>query len=307
MPVKINSFGGPLVWGLRKIGSRYTTAISYKIVENYRKKKTDNYIGKFFSGNGDIPVFKFLMLETVNRCNGKCDFCPANALFDKRKYQMMPMETVEHILDDLVRIGWKGTIFPQVNNEPFIDKRIIDIIRMCKDKLPESKIYIITNGTLLTKEILDQIREYVDVIVINDYSASYRLSPNVLDVYKYVKKRKLEYKSIDITIARRYTKEILSTRAGNAPNKPKKTININKPCIYPFTDMIVFPTGNVGLCCNDCNEITKMGNVFEKSLIDIWNDTPFTNVRKKMRSGRMNYSFCKECDVVDAGSREKVI
>ena len=79
------------------------------------------------------------------------------------------------------------------------------------------------------------------------------------------------------------------------------------PCIYPFTDLIIFPDGQVGMCCNDCFEVTAFGDVTQDRLRDIWRNEKFTELRKAMRQGREHYPFCVECDVVDAGSREKII
>ena len=100
---------------------------------------------------------------------------------------------------------------------------------------------------------------------------------------------------------------MLSTRAGTAPNKHKKNNNIESPCLYPFTDLIVYPNGSVGMCCNDCFEVTNMGNVNHEDIRDIWIGEKFTELRLKMKSSRMNSLFCSECDVVDAGYREKEI
>lgn len=99
----------------------------------------------------------------------------------------------------------------------------------------------------------------------------------------------------------------MATRAGKAPNKPKKNNRINNPCIYPYTDLVIFPDGEVGMCCNDCFEETHFGNVRDNSLVEVWNNEKFTDLRNKMRNGRDSYLFCKECDVVDAGGREKLI
>ena len=71
--------------------------------------------------------------------------------------------------------------------------------------------------------------------------------------------------------------------------------------------MIIFPDGQVGMCCNDCKEITNFGNAESENLFDIWRNEKFKALREAMRKGRDNYGFCRECDVVDAGSREKVI
>lgn len=65
--------------------------------------------------------------------------------------------------------------------------------------------------------------------------------------------------------------------------------------------------GKVGLCCNDCFEITNYGNVETQKLSEIWNCAEFVYVREQMQKGRQYFEFCKECDVVDTGFREKII
>lgn len=164
-----------------------------------------------------------------------------------------------------------------------------------------------TNGTLLSIEKLEQLSENLDVLIINNYSNAYRLSEKNREIYKYVKKNPVKFKNIKITINRRYTDEILATRAGNAPNKRMKNNNVVSPCIYPYTDMTIYPDGKIGLCCNDCYEVTDYGNVLEESLEAIWKNEKFRQVRELMKKGRSNFLFCKECDVVDTGFREDLI
>lgn len=101
-------------------------------------------------------------------------------------------------------------------------------------------------------------------------------------------------------------KEIIRIYKENAPNKPKKNVMINAQCLYPFTDMIIFPDGKVGLCCNDCFELTDYGNVMEESLTTIWGSKRFRKLCNVMKNGR-NFPFCVECDVMDAGERERTI
>lgn len=306
MPIKIHSFGGIMIWELRKYHSQLTSKISLTVAGRFRKAKINAYIGKFLDA-ADPPCFRFLMLETLNRCNGKCEFCPANVNVEKREYKKMSDELFHKIINDLIEMKWTGSIFLQVNNEPLIDTRILTFASEIRNKLSGVYICIITNGTLLS---IDKVREMVplvDELIINDYSTKYALDSHLKEIYKYVKKNKVTFKNIDISINRRYNGEILATRAGTAPNKPKKNNHITFPCIYPFTDMIIFPDGKVGMCCNDCFEVTDFGDANKESLLKIWKNDRFGRLREKMRNGRNCCKFCKECDVVDAGSREKEI
>lgn len=199
-----------------------------------------------------------------------------------------------------------GHIYLDINNEPLIDKRIEAFSKYIKDKT-SAKVVVITNGTLLQESRIDELFKYIDEIIINDYGEKYRLSATHRNIYQYIKKNRKKFDHVKVTINRRYAKEILATRAGYAPNKPKKNNTISNPCVYPFMDIPIFPDGKVGMCCNDCFEKTDFGNVNEQSLLEIWNGKSFQDLRRKLTSGRAGIEECNRCDVVDAGSREQYI
>lgn len=306
MAIHIKSWGGIAVWSLRKNFSAYTSRIALKSADMWYRKKIKQYID-WFGKQDPIPVFRQVMLETINRCNGICAFCPANHKDEKRVFKKMPDELIAKILGELCTMDFQGNIYLNVNNEPFLDTRILTIAKEIKKKLPQVQICLITNGTLLTIEKILEAASCIDNMIINNYSDQYRLAANIKKIYRFVRQHQQEFEHMDITINRRYVKEILATRAGSAPNKSKKDIVLETPCIYPFTDLIIFPDGKVGLCCNDCYEVTSYGNVNTEGLYQIWTGQKFTTFRKRMMFGRMNCDFCHNCDVVDAGSREKII
>lgn len=303
--IKINSFGGPLVWILRKHFSAFTSKIILKYVANQYSDITQKYI-EWFLNQEDPPLPNNVMVETINRCNGKCEFCPANSSDEKRPFKKMSDEMFYDIVKQLKKLNWRGKLFMCVNNEPFIDRRIVEFSRYAKNELHTVQIVMITNGTMLTPKRMDELIGIVDQIVINDYSERYRLSDTHKTIYKYVKAHSNAFKNMKITINRRYTKEILATRAGTAPNKSKKNVDIKIPCLYPFTDLVIYPDGKVGMCCNDCFEVTNFGNVSKDGLKEIWGSTVFRKIREDMIGGRNNL-FCSECDVLDAGEREREI
>lgn len=306
MGIKINSFGGPLVWLFRKYNSNFTS----KVMLNYAAKSYDKsireYIEKFLKSE-ETPIFGNVMLETINRCNGTCAFCTANRYDEKRAYKKMEESLFNKIITELKELQFAGNIYFNVNNEPFIDNRILQFVKHAKENVPNAKNIIITNGTLLNIDKVDSMIGVVDELIINNYSKRYKLSEQISEIFKKIRGGGTRYQKINIVINRRYSEEILATRAGKAPNKPKKNNRINNPCIYPYTDLVIFPDGEVGMCCNDCFEETHFGNVRDNSLVEVWNNEKFTDLRNKMRNGRDSYLFCKECDVVDAGGREKLI
>ena len=213
----------------------------------------------------------------------------------------MDEELFRKIIEELSRLNYDGYLNLYVNNEPFMDSRIEDWYRYAKEHLPNAKMLLYTNGTFITKERFEKIIPYIDKMIINNYSETLSLHKNIKELYTLVK-AKSEYWDKDITIQIRYIKEILTNRAGSAPNKSHKKRN-SKICIMPFTDFTIFPDGTVGLCCNDALEKTNYGNLKDKTLIEIWTSAQYKNLRKIIGSNRDEYVFCQGCDFVDAGIR----
>jgi Predicted Fe-S oxidoreductases len=306
MSIKINNFGGPLIWLFRKYCSNITSRIMLFAVSKKYLKDTDEFIQNFLHQE-NIPIFQNVMIETINRCNGICEFCPANKNDETRPFKKMTDDMYYGIINELQEMEWSGKLFLCVNNEPFLDKRIITFAQYAKMKILSVSIVLITNGSLLTNEKMDEMLGIVDEIIINDYSQKYILSRSIKGIYKYVKEHPNKFNTMKITINRRYNKEILATRAGNAPNKKNKNVKMKISCLYPFTDFVVFPDGQVGMCCNDCKECSCFGDISNNKILDIWKNKKYQNLRYAISKGRDKYEFCKECDVVDAGEREEYI
>ncbi len=158
-----------------------------------------------------------------------------------------------------------------------------------------------TNGLLLTKERFHKLIPNIDKMIINNYSEKLELHKNVKELFEYIKSEP-DLSQKDITIQIRYIKEILTNRAGGAPNKKGKKV-IRKACIMPFTDFTIYPNGRVGLCCSDALEKTCYGNVRNASIKEIWYSDVYKMLREKIGKDRSLYDFCKGCDFVDAGIR----
>ena len=310
MPVTINGFGGPIVWLMGKYHSDITSKIALTVAAKHYERDINKYIEYFNlqEEEGDAPIFLNCMIETINRCNGTCSFCPAAKHTEKRPYKKMSEDMFRSIIHDLKTMKWEGTLFLNINNEPFLDNRLLLFAEIAKRELPGIRIELISNGTLLSEDIIYSCIGKIDRLIINDYSDKYRLSEPHRSIYRTVKTHSKAFEEIDICINRRYSKEILATRAGYAPNKTRKNNTISSPCIYPFTDFLIFPDGQVGMCCNDCEEISKFGDVTQNKIVEIWYGDKYRTLRAAMRTGdRRNYDFCRECDVVDAGGRENLI
>ncbi len=137
----------------------------------------------------EYPVM--VAIETTNKCNATCWFCPItegskrppteseplvvlgrksapvpvadpdeNVTFNlmQRPLGYMSDELFEKIIDDCREFPLRR-IEPYLHGEPFMDRKICDRIEYINKKLPHTEVHIFTNGSLLTKKTVDRLKE----------------------------------------------------------------------------------------------------------------------------------------------------
>lgn len=241
-----------------------------------------------------VPIFEHIEIETINRCNGVCEFCPVNVHDDSRVRKEMEEGLFHKIIQELEEMDYHGRLATFSNNEPFLDKRIIEWNKYARDHLPNARIHLFTNGTLLSMERFIEIIPFLDELIIDNYTKDLRLLKNCEDIVDYCEKH-AELKS-KVTIVPRSPEEIRTTRGGDAPNRKDKKSFADIGCIYPFQQLIIRPDGKVSLCCNDALGRSTMGDVNEESLTGIWYGEKFQGVREQLLKGRGAVSHCVYCD-----------
>lgn len=302
MAIRIHNFMGALGWNARKYLPQLSSDSYLKLQFVSRRKSQKKYI-EYFMGQEEVPHPLVVNIETVNRCNSTCEFCTANIHAEKRPYCKIDENLYYSIIDQLHDWNYKGHLTLYGNNEPWLDKRIVEFHKYAREKLPEAFIFMSTNGLLLDMDKVRTIVPYVDQLVINNYCLDMKLHDNIQKIYEEVKAHPEEFGSVDILIQMRYLKEVLTNRAGSAPNKKAKGKEIKETCLMPFTDMWIMPNGKMGICCCDNFEVTNLADLNEVSLVEGWNSQKYRELREAIAGGRQNYPFCKYCDFIDAGLR----
>ena len=245
------------------------------------------------------PIFDHIEIETINRFNGVCEFCPINTKIDPRKKKVMSKKLFEKIINELSELEYGGRIALYSNNEPMLDERIIDFYEYCRNKLPNAWLVMFTNGTLLTLDKFEKIIPFLDELVIDNYNEHLQLISNSKKIKDYCEENeKLKEK---VTIVLRKPNEILTTRGGDAPNRMVKISHSDATCVLPFKQMIVRPDGKVSLCCNDPLGKNTLGDLTENSIMEVWNNDKFRMVRECLYKGRSNWNHCEFCDAFNLG------
>ena len=244
----------------------------------------------------DTPMFELVEIETINRCNGTCSFCPVNAHEVQREKKYMDDWLFEKIISDLESIKYSGRISLFSNNEPFLDKNIIARQKYAREHLPYAKFHLFTNGTIMNLIQFKNIIEYVDHLIIDNYTSERQLLPKVKDIVDYCESEQgTKYKD-KVTIYVRKNDEILSTRGGEANNRCITSPFIENKCALPFQQIVIRPDGNVSLCCNDPLGRYTLGNVGSKTVMEVWKSKEYEEIRRGIKSGRKNIAHCENCD-----------
>lgn len=249
--------------------------------------------------HNEVPLFNHIEVETINRCNGICSFCPVNCKVDPREKAIMSVELFESIVAQLEEINYSGRFTTFSNNEPLMDSRIIDFNYYARKHLPNARMHLYTNGTLMTMDKFKALVEVLDELIIDNYHQELELIKPCREIKEYCEEHpELKEK---VTIVLRKPNEILTSRGGDAPNRDELKEYGKDRCILPFKQIIVRPTGQISLCCNDAIGRYTLGDLNKEKLLDIWYGPRFQMVRQCLYEGRENWGNCKYCDTFNMG------
>jgi radical SAM protein with 4Fe4S-binding SPASM domain len=223
------------------------------------------------------PQLEIVQIETSAGCNYRCSFCPIGTMpLPKGR---MELDLYEHILGQLG--DFRGEIHPYLMNEPLLDKRIVEIVRLARERTP-ARVLLQTNGSRLTRDLAEELTRYATVIV-NDY----REDGAVLRRVSEYGVRK------NLILVDRNPHAVLTNRAGNVQGRP--LVHLDNFCVKPFTELAIAHDGRVVLCCQDWGFESVMGNVSDESIWDIWNSESFRRVRRRLLD-KDRQGVCAKCD-----------
>ncbi|WP_026650998.1 radical SAM/SPASM domain-containing protein [Butyrivibrio proteoclasticus] len=247
------------------------------------------------------PLFNHIEIETINRCNGTCSFCPVNKNVDPRKKAVMSRELFEKIIGQLEEMQYSGRLSLFSNNEPLLDDRIVELSRYAREHLPKARIHMYSNGTLFTLEKFKELIPLLDELIIDNYNQNLELNRPSREIVDYCNAHPELELNKKVTVVLRKPLEILNSRGGDAPNRKELVEYPDDRCMLPFKQMIVRPTGEVSLCCSDAVGRWTLGDLSKEPILDVWYGTKFTKVREALYKGRKYCGNCKYCDSFSLG------
>lgn len=273
-----------------------------------------------------------LDIESTNNCFLSCPMCPHHKMTREKGFlQWDTLITVLRQSEGKV----KDCYFHQVG-EPLLHPEIIPMVRAIKNA--GLWVSLSTNGVLLTEELflmlsgagLDHITLSLESTNEGSYSgirvgASYSVVRNNIDRAIKIRRsmvngphielqlipmvgnaevaedfRKM-YDSILNGIGNVYFKEYC-VWAGEIPDlRVEKKPSTHRTCTMINYSLTVQWNGDVVLCCLDYDGTTRIGNVREKTLEELWNGPEIIKARFAIKNRDLGSmpNLCKNCTIYE--------
>ena len=262
-----------------------------------------------------IPLFERLQIESQSNCNRSCWFCPrtydrSGKYLDaegRAVFHEMPTAKILDLLDQAQAMGFEERVAFYHYSEPLLDKRNIMLAREARKR--GMKPYIHTNGDVLRGDdaLCAEIKHsYVFIVVgLYDYQTNEELEAAKTYWRERLAGTAVEFSPIGLG-------EVLSAHSIGVPRAlvPQDSrmgrLDLrypNAPCHRPLIRLLIRYDGEMCLCCEDTSGAFKLGNVFERSLEQLWySDRHIEIIESLMGGKRENYDLCRNCPMSPTGS-----
>ena len=247
------------------------------------KHKTATVIQEFVD-TGRLPLFNVISIETSERCNRRCTFCP-NSVY-KQGNGFMPLELFHKIVLELAEAGYCSTVVMHLYNEPLLDKRLPSLISFARKHLPDATIMFATNGDRLTLDLWKTVRQNgLDYAIIGQYDGI--IQPNIQKIQDALSDSERAPFQV------RVSSDLTSTRGGlvNVESIPEAALL--ECCARPFFQLTIRHSGLAVICCEDYLSEVVLGDAGKQSIVDIWTGDKANEIR--LHLAKKNRSVAKAC------------
>lgn len=294
------------------------------------------------------PAPLSLHVITLNRCNLKCVMCPYHSPEYKSHHRSGYFDKThslnEETFEKIARFAAKNGVslqFGQIE-EALIHPKVIDYIARSSD-LGVNEIHLTTNGTLLNEEKAERLaRSGVNSVMFSldaanpetyqkirgsslekvernlkyfmplakkrriRLTASFILQPQAVDEREaFLKKwRDLGMDQVTFYVLSEHDKETGKMLHGVPHYDPGQRY----ACASPWHQAVIFPEGEVSLCCKSMTEvgwrgIVSTGDLREAEFEDIWHGEQYAQLRRELIDNKFReFSICADCEIWSATS-----
>ncbi|MGE4552256.1 MAG: radical SAM/SPASM domain-containing protein [Desulfovibrionaceae bacterium] len=271
-----------------------------------------------------------IFVEASTRCNYRCRFC---SNMDERvtRADMSPemfTAVIENIaaaraLPPVLALSQKG--------EPFMNRRLHELVALAKDRFGFRYVYLSTNGSLCTPDRarplveagIDSIKFSINALEREPYAEIHGVDglDKVLDNMRRLLELKMEtggrLKVFASTVSTKSQEEVeAAVRAAvgeqaahldgvwrypeyYTPRNAGRELVLppdHETCPMPFLNICVDANGELTACCRDYFGQLRYGNLLEVPFAEAWHDRRFEKLRKMLAERTLPKAhMCYEC------------
>lgn len=287
------------------------------------------------------PLLKVLFrvdFDLTGLCNRQCSFCPrsldANPVYPNVN-KHLPLETIQKVIDELRSIDFNGWIELAGRGESTLHKQFEKVVEMLTTGQRKWKVRLTTNGYRIDEWWNSPVGMQLDELLLNSYESKqeyierqekYKVLPSGGKVYHYYKQDGFTIDQINNMPGYmedgKAWKHAFNNRAGYFKEQDRRYSNLDytnivklpngrsvnvaeSPCWHPMRQIFIDYEGNYQMCCNDWSSQIKIGNVNERSLIDMYlNDPKINRIRwRLLNKDRKTILPCYRCDDIQGATK----
>lgn len=278
-------------------------------------------------------------LEPSGYCNLKCKFCPHGASENGLKKDLMTLDVFKKFADDLLNFPGQVKLLRVCGNgDPLMNKDLLPMLEYAHEHRVVQRIELITNGLLLTPDLIENLPRFVQRIVFSieglnpeeyqrfcgariDFE---KLLDNVGAVYASrghcVVHVKTHHQAVPtkekegefLALFDRRCNEIFIEKL--VPMWPQLNIQFStnefrwgeadvvarRVCAQIFKGVQVQADGEVVPCCVDWKRVNVLGNICREPLRNIWNGPRLRKLQMEHLGGnKWRTEPCKDCTMND--------
>jgi organic radical activating enzyme len=275
-------------------------------------------------------------LDLTGLCNRQCSFCPrsldADPVYPNINKQMT-LETVENVIREMQSIDFNGWVELAGRGESTLHKKFDTIVDMLTNAKGRWKVRLTTNGYKID-QWWNTIGHKLDELYLNSYESQdeyierqqlYPQLPNGNLVRHYYKQDGFSINQVNSMPSYiedgKSWKHAFNNRAGYFKNQDRRNdklpytniaalpdgelITISQsPCWHPMRQIFIDFEANYQMCCNDWLHQIKIGNIHERSLMDMYiNDEKLNRIRWRLiNKDRTPILPCAKCDDIQGST-----
>jgi len=278
-----------------------------------------------------------IYVEPSGFCNLKCRFCPQGSGTTHKK-AIMPIDLFKKLVNDVFQFKDKIQLLRICgNSDPLINKQIVEIAKLAREKKLFARIELVTNGTLLNGYLINSLPLYLNRIIIsldglsaddylrisNNKINFEKLLANISQLHVYRKKCKIHIKINNQAVLSKTRKTKFLHLFRNisdevsienlVPMWPQYKTDFStnefryegkvvprKVCVQIFKGLQVQANGDVVPCCVDWNRTNLLGNIKKNSLLSIWTGKKLRVLRiKHLKGKKPELKTCQDCTMND--------